>query len=262
MRSLSGLAPREAVTDARPAGPRPGGLRLSGSRCRSALSVVRRPVGPAATTLTRAQSALCARRAPCAGAAAPWGRRAAARARPRRRQARARPIASTAPRAPAGGQRGADEDLAPALAAHGQARARAGRALPRAARGSRAARAPRPAAAARRPARQAARAGGRRRRSKRSTRLLLVSATYTSPLQSTAIARRLGEFARPDAAQAPLREEVAVGCRTPATRLFSLSSTYTRPAPSTATPAGERKRPSAAAARAPFAEHGSRRGRA
>ena len=77
---------------------------------------------------------------------------------------------------------------------------------------------------------------------KRSTRLLFVSATYTLPAQSTAIAAGWEKSPRP----VPRRPHLA--WKRPAlsntcTRLFSLSSANTSPPPSTATPDGRVKAP-------------------
>src|SRR5271165_1083615 len=79
-------------------------------------------------------------------------------------------------------------------------------------------------------------------RLKRSTRLLLVSATYTSPLQSTAMAPGW------DRSPVPMPRRPHFSRKWPSasntcTRLFPLSSTNTLPAPSTATPAGSWKWP-------------------
>src|SRR5690349_17306402 len=77
--------------------------------------------------------------------------------------------------------------------------------------------------------------------SKRSTRLLLVSATYTLPEQSTATSVGCENAPSP----APRTPHLARKRPSPEncwTRLFSLSTTYTLPAPSVATPVGERNR--------------------
>src|SRR5437588_740754 len=85
--------------------------------------------------------------------------------------------------------------------------------------------------------------GERAAPSKRSTRLLFVSATYTLPAQFTAIAAGWENAPRAVPRRPHFSRKRAPASNT-CTRLFSPSSTYTSPAPSTVIPSGERKWPS------------------
>src|SRR5271166_5477524 len=77
---------------------------------------------------------------------------------------------------------------------------------------------------------------------KRSTRLLSVSATYTSPSQPTAIALGCANSPRPTPRTPHEPSSPPLGLKT-STRLFWLSRTYTLPASSAAIPESARKRP-------------------